>query len=334
MSLVCPTCSKRAERDARYCRDCYTVFPFEMRISKTRRKERDSTNAWTAIPLILLIAGGVWAYQTGLGEPDKEEEKRVLAGVGRETIASSPPAKKPVQRASATPEQRKATRAVSRSNIRRSENLCIINQDVHNRRSHSAASVAVSFTFKDLLGKVIGQSVEAVAETGIPAGEGRQLAFEVPCPDTFTEVHVSPRDERIELKDPPAPPQAARSYPSVGRGVEREAKRACPSSSDCPVIIRFSNGEVASFVVRRQEQSSARLVPADGKANGLLKKHGRATLELRLPGGERRSLSISKAGDNRWVVSGPAGLFSMKQPHEGHPSYVRNQQDEERYGRV
>jgi hypothetical protein len=61
MSLVCSKCSKRAEISATYCRDCYTVFPFEQRQAALNgRRRRTELSALKWVPAIVLVGGAIW----------------------------------------------------------------------------------------------------------------------------------------------------------------------------------------------------------------------------------------------------------------------------------
>lgn len=59
MALTCPTCSKRADIGARYCRDCYTVFPSSAGVS-AKRPQAETSVIWKILPLVLLAASAAW----------------------------------------------------------------------------------------------------------------------------------------------------------------------------------------------------------------------------------------------------------------------------------
>ena len=74
MSLVCSKCRKKAEITATYCRDCYTVFPFEQRQAALNgRRRRTDLSALKWVPAILLVGGAIWfARSEPTGGPRSE----------------------------------------------------------------------------------------------------------------------------------------------------------------------------------------------------------------------------------------------------------------------
>ncbi|MDT9599632.1 hypothetical protein [Sphingosinicella rhizophila] len=76
MNLVCSNCGKREGPTATYCRDCYTVFPFEARAAAQRgRERRDSLGAWKWLPVLALVAGGVIFTRLDFEAPPPPEEE-------------------------------------------------------------------------------------------------------------------------------------------------------------------------------------------------------------------------------------------------------------------
>lgn len=79
--LTCANCGKKEGPTATYCRDCYTVFPFEVRAAALRGQEkRRGIGAWKWLPVIALFIGGIVLFQFDFGQPaqpdEPEEEKR------------------------------------------------------------------------------------------------------------------------------------------------------------------------------------------------------------------------------------------------------------------
>lgn len=60
MPIVCSNCGQRALPTARYCRDCYTVFPQQR--STPAAKAKDSL-FWRALPFVMAVGVGLLLYQ-------------------------------------------------------------------------------------------------------------------------------------------------------------------------------------------------------------------------------------------------------------------------------
>src|SRR3546814_18743673 len=62
---ICPKCRRQATEEERFCRTCYTVFPYvDPAISIAHRKTRAKTVSGVFQLLILFtLSAGVWMYQ-------------------------------------------------------------------------------------------------------------------------------------------------------------------------------------------------------------------------------------------------------------------------------
>jgi hypothetical protein len=88
---ICPCCARRADATARYCSDCYCVFPTGRKDNAPRKAQRN----WGWVAILLLIIGGLWA----VGDGDTAE----LAPTTRSEAAGpdvwrSAPGRKPADR--------------------------------------------------------------------------------------------------------------------------------------------------------------------------------------------------------------------------------------------
>lgn len=75
MNLICSNCGKTEGPSATYCRDCYTVFPAEVRASANRAIQKSaSLAAWKWVPVVALVVGGFLLTQVEYGDTKKVEE--------------------------------------------------------------------------------------------------------------------------------------------------------------------------------------------------------------------------------------------------------------------
>lgn len=243
MALICPTCSRRAEITARYCRDCYTVFPSNAR-SSAKPQQAETSAIWKYLPLVLLAAGGAWFIPL-------ENTPPTTAAVN-DPWSQAPAVAEPQSSSSAKVESSASTRQTATAT--------------------SASS--------DGSGTAGGRSI---GSDGCTSGPGPNA-----CPDLFSKAPLGTAEQR-----------KARSSPSAEAGetaalvLPSKADLPCPPGETCPVVVRFSSGESATYIARGGG-SSRTLVPADDRAAALLKKHGQATAEIRTRSGSVRAVSVRK----------------------------------------
>ena len=72
--MKCPTCSRRVEQAARYCPDCYTVFPSGTGHKHTTYGTIAGThNTWRLPALFILAIAAAWFVQTEVQRSDVDE---------------------------------------------------------------------------------------------------------------------------------------------------------------------------------------------------------------------------------------------------------------------
>lgn len=233
MYLVCSNCGKKEGPTATYCRDCYTVFPFEKRASALKGQERKKgLGYWKLLPVAALFAGGTLLLQLDFRQ-------------------SAPPEKTRWFEATAAPDRP--------------------------RPAQSYSTDASEASWQNLRSNGAGHR---------PKGRGRGV-------------------ERLkgESGSTDAPSVAARSR-YVGWVLRSDSELSCAAPNPCPATIRFSSGDWASYAVERWEGTSNTIVPADEKASRLLNHEEEATLDMKLPSGKTRSVSMERKA-NQWAfVSG------------------------------
>ncbi len=90
MPQICPCCARRADATARYCRDCYCVFPTARKDNSPRKGER----GWTWAPILLLLAGSMWAALRD-GETAEPPPSTGAQAAGLDVWRSAPQMKPP-----------------------------------------------------------------------------------------------------------------------------------------------------------------------------------------------------------------------------------------------
>lgn len=95
MAKICPCCARRADATARYCPDCYCVFPTARKDNAPRKAQRN----WGWVAIVLLLIGGLWA----VGDGDTAEPVPMTqAEAAGKDFWRSVPGKKPANRGTST----------------------------------------------------------------------------------------------------------------------------------------------------------------------------------------------------------------------------------------
>jgi hypothetical protein len=252
VALICPTCSRRAEITARYCRDCYTVFSSNGR-APAKPQQAQTSVIWKILPLVLMAAGAAWFIPVDTAPaptaaPDDPFAKTAAPGLASSSSSSSSPS---------------STVATSTRNAEPASSSSNSNEG-----------------FGKSGGGLIGGGGCANGPTD---GAGS-------CLDVISNAGFGSAGAIRGSNS-----QSASAGETAALVLPHDADLPCPPDNTCTVVVRFNSGETATYLARGRG-SSRTLVPADGKAAALLKKHGDATVEIRTKSGEVRAVSVRKTG--------------------------------------
>jgi hypothetical protein len=254
VALICPTCSRRAEATARYCRDCYTVFSSNAR-TPAKQQQAQASAVWKFLPLVLIAAGAAWfvpidTSPAPTSAPDDPFAKTPATGLAS---SSSPSPSSSPTIAAAT-----ATRTAEPSSAGNSSNTGF---------GKTGGSLIGGGRCASGLTNEVGSCLDVISGAGDGSVRGSKGSG----------------------------PQWAEAGETAALVLPPDADLPCPPDRACPVVVRFSSGETATYIARGRG-SSRTLVPADGKAEALLKKHGEANVQIRTRSGEVRAVPVRKTG--------------------------------------
>jgi len=241
VNLICANCGKKEGPDATYCRDCYTVFPAEVRAAANRPVKRSGTPAaWKLVPVVAIFVLAFLYTQVDFG--------------------TKPPKEAPVP---AKPDDPWAPGA----------------------KAEQAGSPDLA------AGKARGLADQARSNLGGGHGDG------------FEKLGGRPNPRIAEAI------RAANQY--LGWVLQSDAELACPSGDPCAATIKFASGDEGSYYVERYIGTSNTVIPANDEASRLLATNTEGVLEMKLPGGAKRSTALEKSA-SRWSFGTSGGAFETK----------------------
>lgn len=290
-----------------------------------RARHAKSVAGYVQLALIFSVAAGAWLNpleidfftdaRTSIEDAAAEGGRSVrgfmaTSNVGLTLVGSAEPG----SRGEETKSQPVAAREISRSRAG-----CAISQSVHNGQSQPLSPIVLEFSFEDVVGQKIGGSMRAVVEEVLPAGAQGKFRFKVPCPKTFAAVKVQAIGQQVEVganvlaSASAKPPVMLGAQPIQQDNVAiqiPEGVLACPADKLCSGIVRLGSGKSTTHLFRRESPSSRTLI-SDARLAKQLRGTTRAIIELPLPDGGVRSVTIIKRNGNKWTAEADKTQWSL-----------------------
>lgn len=310
MIRSCPNCHRRVESKARYCPDCYTVFPSKSHTGAGGGdRSRLRSAEWKFALFLFLAMAGTWFYQLevdgwgveeGSFQDAAVEAKRKVIGYAARITRS----------ARGWAAHRREGYPVERADVRQARGGCTIAQTVSNNGPGSVSPVTLTFSFRSPDGAAIGHPVSATVDETLPAGASRDLIFEVACPEMFASVQARTAEAGIEVG---ASARGASVAEDRAWFLDNDHRLRCAPGAACEVTIRFRSGDSAVYLIERRNHGDTRLFATDQRGTDLLSASASAALVVVAPGGVT-AIPIVRGDDDRWSVAAETRLSATGEP--------------------
>lgn len=264
--IICPTCDRSVQENARVCRGCYTILP-EQDAGVLKKQIRPGTHGLKTVAFIAIMAAAGW-----LATPDPEGSSNEVASSLPGSIFSA------FQSSSqdGADDDELDLGWLGGTSFSREGSRCIISQRIQNLGDNFLTRVAVVVGFLDTEGKPLGSGTERPASVNLGPGAVGHLSMSLPCPERAiaAKVTLPPPDKAsgeqiVKLLSPgetAAPVDAPVTEGSSGdffMAVKAPDRRICPGPTPCKLKVSLEGGGSADFRFQRHAQTPEFLTSTD-----------------------------------------------------------------------